>query len=107
MPICMVEQDGRSGPRVLCDVCMEVIVSADDGNYEWFPHQEASKSHIPVPVCFTHKRCSDQFERTQSPLHKGDYPSNMELRCFPIYLGNALRLDWDKAKQHAFDMSDL
>lgn len=104
MPICMLEREGRSCPVVLCDVCMEVIAEAADGNYEWFPHRNTA---IPVPVSFTHKGCSQEFERQQAPMQGGEGSSSMELMCFPIYLGNNLKLDWSKAEQNARDMLDL
>ena len=103
MPICMVDKNGISAPIVLCDVCGEVITKAIDGNYEWVPREEPSKRHIPVPVCFTHKRCSNEFERQHAP--QGGVSCNHELLYFPLYLGNNLELDWEMAKRYAGDIA--
>ncbi len=109
MPLCIVEKNGRSAPVIICDVCLEPITDARDGNYEWIS-RTPGKSHVPCPLSFTHKKCSDEFERKNLDLIRQDALgsiSNMELLCLPIYLGNNLNIDWKKAEQIAVDMSEL
>jgi hypothetical protein len=77
-------------PVVVCDHCGEVIKDAKEGNYEF--HAGGG------PVFFTHKRCCRAFEEAYGGRRMWWWCS---LECLPIYLGNNLKLDWEKAKQWA------
>ena len=74
MPIQLIrEEDGRTGPKVLCDHC----------------GKRPENAEIGVEMMFTHKACSLAFERVND-AH--DWYTN-ELNTFPIRIAANLNMD--------------
>jgi len=80
----IVNEDGLFVPVVICDVCKQRIEKAKDGNYLW----DGNDSKQGSLLMFEHKRCH----------HAGRFLSG-ELSWLPVYLGNSLRIDWDKVNE--------
>lgn len=90
MPIRMVSEKGRTGPRVFCDHCGKQIASAEDGNVEWLPDDAESGGAEPF---FTHKACCNAFEQSRGGKEAVWYAS--ELNEFPIRLAANLQMPID------------
>jgi hypothetical protein len=91
---------GRAAPTVLCDHCGYGIDDAETAWYQWL---EGLSGPVTGEIFFLHKVCVDPFEADHPPADDQMW-ANMELACFPIYLGNYLQLDWDAAQDLAESM---
>jgi hypothetical protein len=103
MPLIMQDRDGHACPVVVCDHCGERIEDARDGNYQW--RMGLRDTDWGSRVFFTHKRCCHAFE--QAHPEEGFTWGAIELECFPVYLGNNLRLDWEAARRTAAMLGSL
>jgi hypothetical protein len=103
MPLRIAEVNGQYRPVVICDHCGQSIEDALDGNYEW--KIGGDEEDVDEQIYFTHKRCCHAFEQR----HRGDSYDwgATELTVFPLYLGNSLHLDWDKAWKQAALLANL
>jgi hypothetical protein len=86
---------GVTGPAVVCDHCGEPIRDACEGNCQW----RAGGDGTPY---FTHKSCCRAFEAA-----RGGHWCAMELQCFPVYLGNGLKVKWRAARRAAALLASL
>jgi hypothetical protein len=93
MPIVMRHIEGRAATTMLCDRCGRGI---DDAASAWYQWLEAPADRFTGEVFFLHKSCVDSFEEAH-PTASDEAWANMELACFPIYVGNNISLDWDSA----------
>ncbi len=89
----IVNKHGQSCPMIFCDYCQEPIEGS--GNYQFL-----MSSDQRTPLYFTHKRCCDAFERAH-PAPEGVCWGASELDTLLVYLGNTLKVDWEKARERA------
>ena len=97
MPI--QSHDPETGPTtidVICDACGLRIERAREGNYHW-KFQEPN-------IYFAHKVCSDDMEAKVDP--NGHWCCH-ELRYFPVWMGNNLKIDWERDLEQASNMPEL
>jgi hypothetical protein len=81
---------------VVCDHCGRQIASAAEGNCLWRPDDPRAR--------FVHKDCSDAFEEANGGRSAWCW---MMLACFPVYLGDNLRLGWKRAREAAKTLERL
>lgn len=72
-------EGGVFAPIVICNRCQQRIETAAEGNYIWGGEDSL--------LMFEHKRC-----------HRADRMLSGVLAHLPVYLGNSLRIDWEKAR---------
>jgi len=75
-------------PVVLCDLCVQPIFDGDGALYVWQSHlcSEDKGSRIYL----IHGKCEDGFRQKW----KGIELTALDLRRFPVALGNNLNTDW-------------
>jgi hypothetical protein len=97
MPLTM-NTDGRlSMPGVTCDVCGEPIKKAREGNAQWMMDEEGNN----CTIYFTHKACCHTFDVAHPTA------GAQELSHFLVFLVNNLKMDWEKAKKGAAQISSI
>ena len=101
----MVAYEGTDGPVAFCDFCGERIHSASEGNYEW--ERVIGALSLPATMYLSHKRCSRALEQTHISRAEGVVWCTMELTCLPVYLGNALGLNWADARELSGSMASI
>lgn len=100
MPLKMVASRSLICPKVYCDWCDNEITDARDGNYQSILSRDGKKPAEREPIYFTHKACCRPFEEAHG-RGEGVMWGAMELEYFPIYLGENLHVDWEKARDGA------
>jgi len=88
----MVEEAETVCPVVLCDLCVQPIFDGDKALYLWQSHlcSEDKGSRI----YFIHEKCEDGFKQKW----KGIELVVLDLRRFPVALGNNLNTDWRRCE---------
>ena len=100
MPIEFYEEDGRSGPIVICDHCGKRITEALNGNALWMQHGKSHKGVEVRRIWFTHKACNHAFEASH-PTDEYEIRGAIGLDMFVLYLMDNVCLDLKSAKKTA------
>jgi hypothetical protein len=78
--------------------CAPIRVGVGEGgNYRFAVYRDQRDA----PIFFEHKRCSRTFDRTHPLPHDAQFWAWGPLDALPLWIGDALRLDWRRAEQRA------
>lgn len=94
MPLKMMATRRGAGPIVVCDHCGKRIDNASDANYEWFA--SSVEPGTLFDIYLLHKACVRSHEASLG-VH---LDSNEMIDLLPFLVDN-VRLDWDRAREHA------
>lgn len=97
MPLEVRSEKGRYPTVVVCDQCRGIIADGNEGMYCF----QVSESHLleDSTIHFLHKsKCFDQYIGPRGGRVRWRI---VPLECLPVYLGDNLKLDWDRARNSA------
>jgi len=101
MNIRIKQKDGLTYIQVYCDYCDKLIDKADMALYTWDRINDGEESEIYI----LHKGlCDKAFHKEKRWKERSPW---LELRVFPVYLGNNLNLKWEKAMEDVLWFSQL
>jgi len=89
----MVLEERVECPVVLCDVCLQPIVDSQKAMYLW--KSQLTSAGRGSRLYFIHNKCEEWFKTK----HREEEFSAMELRAFPVVVGNNLNTDWVKCEE--------